>query len=160
MRYGLRPIATDDDAFLRRVYGSTREEELAPLGWSRAAVDAFLDQQFFAQTRHYDESYPDAQRSIVLVDGEPAGRLLVHRGPRDIRLVDVALLPAFRGSGVGSAILDDLIAEASAKGVTISIHVEQSNRARRLYERHGFVPVSEHGIYFLFERRPEAALHP
>ena len=38
----------------------------------------------------------------------------------------------------------------------LTIHVEMSNPARRLYERLGFAPVEEHGVYLLMERRPGA----
>ena len=35
----LRPVRPDDGPFLRRVYASTRLEELAPLGWSAAQLE-------------------------------------------------------------------------------------------------------------------------
>jgi GNAT superfamily N-acetyltransferase len=41
---------------------------------------------------------------VVLIDGEPAGCLYLHRGDTEILIVDVALLPAHHGKGVGSAL--------------------------------------------------------
>lgn len=90
----------------------------------------------------------------MLADGEPAGRLYVHRREREIRLMDIALLPEFRGDGIGGALLDDLFAEAAASGRTLTIHVESYNPARRLYERRGFRQIGEHGVYLLMEWRP------
>ncbi|HTD51708.1 MAG TPA: GNAT family N-acetyltransferase, partial [Thermoanaerobaculia bacterium] len=81
----------------------------------------------------------------------------LHRKPKEIRLVDIALLPAFRGKGVGTRLLAELIAEAKGRGVPLTIHVELFNPARRLYDRLGFTPVEEHGVHVLMERRPEAA---
>ena len=86
------------------------------------------------------------------MDGEPAGRLYVHRGPSDIRIMDIALAPAFRGRGIGTGLLRTLIVEAEESGRKLSIHVETNNPARRLYERLGFRPAGEHGVYVLMER--------
>ena len=116
--------------------------------------------QFDAQDAHYREHYAGATYEVIEVDGVPAGRLYVHRRPKEIRLVDIALLPRFRGTGIGTRLLAELIAEAKGRGVSLTIHVEMSNPARRLYERLGFAPVEEHGVYLLMERRPEAVEVP
>ena len=148
----LRPVTGADRAFLTALYAGTREQELAMLGWDDATKAAFVEHQFTAQDAHYREHYPGATLDVIEVDGEPAGRLYVHRGPSDIRIMDIALAPAFRGRGIGSALLGDLIAEAESSGRKLSIHVEMDNPARRLYERLGFAPAGEHGVYVLMER--------
>jgi ribosomal protein S18 acetylase RimI-like enzyme len=84
----------------------------------------------------------------------PAGRFYVHRREREIRLMDIALLPEHRGRGIGSALLHDLFAEAAAAGKRVTVHVEEYNPARRLYERLGFKKIGEHGVYHLMEWRP------
>lgn len=72
----LRPVALpDDEPFLRRLYASTREEELAPVGWSAAQREAFLSFQFAAQQRHYQSCFPRCEHCLVLLAGEPIGRL-------------------------------------------------------------------------------------
>jgi len=90
----------------------------------------------------------------IVVDGEDAGRLLVARWAREIRIVDIALLPAFRGRGAGSGLLAELLDEATEMGKALSIHVERDNRAMRLYERLGFEPVGETGVYLRMEWDP------
>jgi ribosomal protein S18 acetylase RimI-like enzyme len=150
----LRPVEDADRAFLVELYAGTREEELAQVEWEPGAKRAFVEQQFSAQDAHYRANYPGATLDVIEVDGEPAGRLYVHRGPSDIRIMDIALAPAFRGRGIGTALLRELMAEAGESGRKLSIHVEVNNPARRLYERLGFVPAGEHGIYVLMERPP------
>jgi len=145
----LRPVADDDRLFLVDLYASLRERELAGVPWNDVAKRAFIEQQFAAQDVHYRTHYPGATLDVLELDGEPAGRLYVHRGPRDIRIMDIALAPAFRGRGIGSELLRSLIAEAEGSARTLSIHVEADNPARRLYERLGFRPAGEHGIYLL-----------
>jgi ribosomal protein S18 acetylase RimI-like enzyme len=142
---------------LLRVYHSTRLEELATIAdWSEEQKLAFVRQQFEAQRAWYREHYVGATFDVVLVGGVPAGRLYVHRREAEIRLMDIALLPEFRGQGVGSALLADLLAEAAAAGKPLTIHVEKYNPAMRLYRRLGFVTIADRGPYDLLEWRPGA----
>jgi ribosomal protein S18 acetylase RimI-like enzyme len=134
------------------VYASTRTEELAVAPWDDAAKEAFLRMQFSAQDRWYHDQMPDASYQVVLVDGEPAGRLYVERRGDEIRIVDISLLPEHRGKGLGTALLRELLAEADAAGKRITIHVERFNPALRLYERLGFAQIEDKGVYLLLER--------
>jgi ribosomal protein S18 acetylase RimI-like enzyme len=152
----LRPVVDGDRPFLVALYGSVREPELAHLPWDDAMRTAFVEQQFAAQDAHYRTNYPGATLDVVEVDGEAAGRLYVHRGPSDIRIMDIAMAPMWRGQGIGTGLLRDLMAEAEESGRKLSIHVEQNNPARTLYERLGFQPAGEHGVYVLMERQPAA----
>jgi len=150
----LRPVVDADRAFLVDLYAGTREEELAQVAWDDGTKRAFVEQQFTAQDAHYRANYPGATLDVIEVDGSPAGRLYVHRGPSDIRIMDIALAPPFRGRGIGTSLLRALIAEADASSRKLSIHVEQNNPARSLYDRLGFAPAGEHGVYVLMERPP------
>jgi ribosomal protein S18 acetylase RimI-like enzyme len=136
------------------VYASTRAEELAVVPWDDAQKEAFLRSQFEAQDAWYREHYADASFDVILVDGEPAGRLYVHRGDRETRIVDIALLPEHRGIGIGTTLLRDLLAEADAAGKRVTIHVERFNPALRLYERLGFSIAEDRGVYLFLERSP------
>jgi ribosomal protein S18 acetylase RimI-like enzyme len=138
------------------VYASTRAEELAAVPWDDARKEAFLHAQFEAQDAWWREHYADASFDVVLVDGEAAGRLYVHRGPSEIRIVDIALLPEHRGGGVGTSLLHDLLAEADQAGKSVTIHVERLNPALRLYERLGFSLAEDKGVYLFLERPPSA----
>jgi len=150
----LRPADESDEPFLRGLYGSLREDELRLVPWDDAQKDAFLRQQFEAQDSWYHENYRGATFDVVVVDGEAAGRLYVHRGDREIRIVDIALLPEYRGTGIGTALLRDLLAEADADGKSVTIHVERLNPALRLYERLGFAVAADKGVYLFLERPP------
>lgn len=153
----LRPVTPADEAFLRVVYAWTRADELAMTPWTDEQKAAFVSMQFEAQRSYYTEIYPDAAYDVVVVDGEDAGRLYVARLAEEIRVVDIALLPPFRGRGVGGLLLGQIIAEAAASGRKVVIHVEQQNRARTLYERLGFEQVEDLGVYHRMEWRPPAS---
>jgi GNAT superfamily N-acetyltransferase len=149
----LRPITEGDLPFLFALYASTREEELAPVGWAAEQLDAFLRQQFAAQHAWYQEHYAGATFDVVEVEGEPAGRLYVARWERELRLVDVALMPAHRGRGLGASLVREVLAEAASAGKPVTIHVERMNRALRLYERLGFTLLEDKGMYLLLAWR-------
>ena len=152
----LRPIGADDLAFLCRVYASTREEELAVTDWSAVQKEAFLAMQFNAQHAYYQENYPGAAFQVILLDGQPIGRLYLDRWPGELRIVDIALLPAFRGRGVGTTILDAILAEGRRLSLPVRIHVERFNPALRLYTRLGFRQAADKDVYYLMERLPDA----
>ena len=139
------------------MYASTRQEEVAATGWPQEQIDAFLEMQFEAQHRFYHDNYNDTRWDVILVDGEPAGRLYVSRWPEQIRVVDIALVPEFRGRGIGTGLLEELIAEGAASDRPLRIHVEVNNPAMTLYRRLGFTPIGESGIYLELERRPDGA---
>ncbi len=147
----LRPITPEDDAFLARLYASTREMELAQTNWNDEQKAMFCRMQFNAQTTDYQRNYPDASFNVIERDGVPAGRLLVLREEGKIHIIDIALLPEHRGAGIGTKFLRELQEEAKAAGKKLSIHVEQFNPARRLYERLGFKQMEEKGVYLLME---------
>ncbi|MEY2502435.1 MAG: hypothetical protein QOI07_2769 [Verrucomicrobiota bacterium] len=145
----LRPITPADDAFLARVYASSRAEELAITDWSEGLKADFCRRQFDAQSAYYAENYPAASFRIIERDDWPIGRLYVARWEKEIRIVDITLLSEFRGSGIGTKLLRDLQAEARAAGKSLTIHVERFNRALALYQRLGFRQTEDKGVYLL-----------
>jgi ribosomal protein S18 acetylase RimI-like enzyme len=122
--------------------------------WDDTQKAAFLRVQFDAQDAWWQENYAAASLDVIVVDGEPAGRLYVHRGRSEIRIVDIALLPEHRGNGIGTRLLEDLLAEGDAEAKSVTIHVERMNPALRLYERLGFTLAEDKGVYLFLERPP------
>lgn len=142
----LRAATADDEAFLYELYASTRAEEMAAFGWDEPQREMFLRMQFNAQRQHYAD-FSNADHRIILRDVQPVGRLLVLRLEAEFCLADIALLPAERGAGLGARLLGELLAEAAQAGKPVTLHVAHGNRARRLYERLGFVPTGDDGVY-------------
>jgi GNAT superfamily N-acetyltransferase len=133
----LRPAAAADEPFLRAVYAAGRAEEVAGFGWPPAAAESFLAQQFAARRRAHHAAYPGLAESVIEVGGQPAGRLAVQRDGTAVRLVEIALLPAYRGHGTGTLLLRRLRDEAAAAHLPLRLQVERGNPARRLYQRLG-----------------------
>lgn len=147
----------EDRDFLCALYRSTRLEELAVTGWTSEQIDAFLKQQFEAQTDHYRKHYSVDDFMILQAGGESIGRLYLEERADELRIIDIALMPDQRGLGLGASILTDIIDYASQQEKCVRIHVEQNNPAQSLYQRLGFTKIEEHGVYHLMERAPLTA---
>lgn len=149
----LRPVSSDDEDFLFEVYASTRAEEVAALPWDADQRDAFLRIQFAAQQQDYQRRFPDGDHRLMLLDGRPAGRVYLARSEKEIRILDIALLPEHRHKGIGTRMIKDLLKEASQSGKPVRVYVEQFNPALGLFERLGFSRAGDIGTHFLMEWR-------
>lgn len=144
----LRPVQPADEAVLRRIFASTRADDLACMPLTDSQKQQLLDMQFRAQDGQYRRDYAQASFDLLLVAGEVAGRLYLDRSEDAILLIDISLLPQYRGSGLGSAVLRALQDEATAGGRSIELNVMRTNRALRLYQRLGFVVTADSGVYY------------
>ena len=156
-RLGLafRPMTDGDLPFVAELFASTRAELFAAL--PPAMWEGLVAQQHEAQHRHYRAAWPDAEWLIVERGGEAIGRLYLDSSGDAFHLIDISLVPAARGAGFGGAILADVIAAARQSGRRVTINVERNNPALRLYERLGFAPIGEFGVYLQLEWKAEPA---
>ena len=151
----LRPVRESDQPFLLQVYASTRAEELELTGWDENQKAAFVAMQFEAQDSYYRQHYPGAQWSVILIDNQPAGRLYLHPRENEIRIMEITLLPAYRGRGSGSRLLQQVLADGTRSGRSVTIHVERFNPALNLYQRLGFQLLEDKGVYLFLGWNPE-----
>lgn len=165
----LRAEAAGDLDFLAALYASTRREELALVDWPEATKRAFLDQQFQLQHAHYLQHYAGAEMLLIVAarqarqppESQPEahwpdstssehdliGRIYFRTGSTEIRLMEIALLPAYRGRGIGCCLVQALQLQAAQRGRNITLHVEPNNPVQRLYQRLGFELIEQRGVY-------------
>jgi len=141
-----RPATALDEAFLRTLYASTRDD-LDVLGWPDEQRSAFCASQWAVRRAAYRSAHPSARDEIVELDGVAVGRLLVDATRGEVTVVDVALVPVARGQGIGSRLLGEVLEAARAEDRRVTLYVLCSNPARRLYHRLGFVVVGEQGLH-------------
>ena len=122
--------------------------------WNDEQQQMFIRAQFGAQKNHYAQKYPAATHDIILADGRAVGRLYVARLDREIRIVDITVLPAERNSGIGSYLIKQILDEAKSAGKLTRIYVEEFNPSLRLFERLGFSVSAQHGMHLLLEWSP------
>ena len=139
----LRTVEEQDQDFLFSVYASTRADEMNLVDWSTEQKVAFLHMQFEAQTRHYSLYYPNAEYKVIERAGVSLGRLIVEDRGDHFLIMDIALLPQYRGAGIGTFLLQELKQEAIRLNLPLVLRVEFFNPAIRLYDRLGFVKTRE-----------------
>jgi GNAT superfamily N-acetyltransferase len=142
----IRPAEPDDEPFLW------------DMGWEATAVDAGMRalgrEAAFAMphVRRYLDGWGrvgDAAVVAVAADRQRLGaawyRLFPAEDPgwgfvaADVPEISIGVAATARGKGVGSALLDALLALARQHGYqAVSLSVDRQNPARRLYERKGF----------------------
>jgi ribosomal protein S18 acetylase RimI-like enzyme len=151
---GLRLFSEKDIPFLKKVYFSTREEELKQVSdWTDEMKNTFLTHQFDAQHEYYQKNYVGAKFCVVEHRHKPIGRLYYDENfENGIRIIDIAILPEFQNQGIGSEILKGLFERSKAIQQPVTIHVESFNPAMNLYKRLGFQKISEtNGVYHLLQ---------
>jgi Acetyltransferase (GNAT) domain len=94
----------------------------------------------------YAYQFPNADDKVVWSDGRRVGRLLVDSDQQCYSACRRSLLAVFRGHGVGTRLIGELISEGRPKGVPLRLHVRGGNPAARLYERLGFVATGGDGL--------------
>jgi GNAT superfamily N-acetyltransferase len=140
--YRIRPATEEDIGFLADVViAATRAQGRLPddfdeRQWRKGFGDWTVEQVRGEKL--------NSTTSVIEVDDERVGRLRVSRSDDYIELSGIQLLPGVQRHGIGTAIIEDLKAQAAAVGIPVELGVEKDNAdARKLYERLGFVQVAE-----------------
>ena len=67
--------------------------------------------------------------------------------------LSIAILPEYRGQGVGTFLLDALLQTACERFTAVSLSVSADNPAARLYRRLGFMVVADSGSSLTMRKR-------
>lgn len=100
------------------------------------------------------DAYAPEHTSVVEADGAFAGCVTLRPAEDGWWLENFLLSPGLQGRGIGSAVLDGLLARADAERVPVRLNVLRGSAARRLYERHGFALEREDPIDVFLVRGP------
>jgi ribosomal protein S18 acetylase RimI-like enzyme len=139
----IRDASAADEAFFASLYRSTRDDLLA-LPADPSVIDGLIAMQHRLQVAGYRNSYPQAVYQVLERDGVAVGRLVTAAVDGTLRVVDIAVLPSARRTGVAADALRRLQAQAAGAGRAVALSVRQDNvAARHLYEALGFAVDSE-----------------
>jgi ribosomal protein S18 acetylase RimI-like enzyme len=140
-----RPMNDDDSMLLFELYASSRADELSRTGWATPQQRSFFRMQAQNQERYFLRHYDHLDRRTICINGFSAGRLLVDRPSHAITIVDLALLPAFRGRGVGSLLIRCILEEAAELDVPVHLSLPKNSESLKTCERVGFRYADEPG---------------
>lgn len=147
---GRRPAVAADEPFLRELYASTRPEVA---GWPDEPRAAFLAQQFEAQRTGWGEMFPGSVHDVIVLDERAIGRVWVHSSAEQCLIVDLALLPEHRRQGIGTQVVEEILAESARAGVPTRGHVERMNTASlAFWTRLGFRETGGDPLFIEIER--------
>ena len=156
MQFTLRPVIDTDEAFLYRLYEATHGQQFALLPLAPSQREALVRMQFDAQRHGYRQQYPASQDAIILAQDKPCGRVwLDFSQPEYLHLLDIAILPEYQGTGLGTAVLQQMMEQARHARKPMHLHVARLNvGAFHLYCRLGFEVTAEDEVYWELMWRP------
>jgi ribosomal protein S18 acetylase RimI-like enzyme len=139
----LRAAAESDREFLYDVYCQTMRQSVeATWGWDEAW-----------QRRDFERRFETCQTFVIESGSRAVGGLLLEPRPGSVDIVELQVLPGYQRMGIGTEIIKRLLEQAVRDGLDVTLSVVVANtRARRLYERLGFVVVDSEGPFIRMRR--------
>lgn len=147
----LTRVSDSDEAFLVELYASTRAEEMALVPWSCEQKQSFLRMQFEAQNHYYRERYPTASFDLIKLNDQPVGRLYLAELAEEIRIIDLAFLPAHFEAGVFVALIEEILQKAAQAQKPVRVFLEFNDPNTEIFVRLGFRKTDEQGIHLLWQ---------
>jgi GNAT superfamily N-acetyltransferase len=158
----LRPARPEDEPFLRGLRGQVDSDRLFMNFWRGDDANdekrKILDLQFRAQGAYHNmlKANWETKENIIEMDAVPIGRFVVTGGREELRLVEIAIVPEWRGKGLGQTIIASTMQECAKSSRVMRLCVEKSNiRALKLYVSQGFYALEDNGSHFVMEWNPK-----
>lgn len=140
----LRPATPRDAEFLYELHCRTMRPVIEQTwGWNEAW-----------QREEFERRVARHQPSIIERDGAAVGGLLLEWLPHAVYIHEIQVRPEHQGQGIGTAAIRLVVEEAARRGVDVTLSVVEANpRAKRLYERLGFVVTAFEQPFFRMQLR-------
>ncbi len=140
MRYRLRPVTEQDKEWLYALkIDAYRDVVERQFGW--------WDEDL--QRRMFEDAWQPAAARVIVVSERDVGLLELANREGTLWIANIQLSSTARGQGLGSRIIQDLMGDARADGKPLRLRVlHRNDRARRLYQRLGFVQIGETDTHY------------
>lgn len=143
-----------DSMFLEQLYCESRED-LYPLASQPEMFQQLIQMQLAIHLKGIEQRYPDAQSWVIFRDEQSIGRMVIDIDETDLRLVDLAISVTARNQRVAYEIMCALQHFAGQHHFSVSLSVMCNNvRAIGLYQKCGFVPIREDGVFLHMRWKP------
>jgi ribosomal protein S18 acetylase RimI-like enzyme len=143
INFNLRPANKDDEPLFYRLIDRTMRDYIIST-WG-----AWNEERVRRGSHEFIHS-PNAQ--VIQIVDLAIGVFAVERYPTHMQIVHLYLLPEYQQIGIGKALLNSLVAEASHSQLTIRLRVMTVNPAKKFYERFGFVVTEATPDFFFMEK--------
>ena len=137
----LRAASADDSEFCYQVKKAALGPYVAQVwGWDEEFQRVFHERDFALNK-------PD----LIIYQGHPIGTFTLNKQPEYFHVTGFYISPEFQGRGIGSALLQQTIEEATCLNVPVRLEVLKVNPAKRLYVRHGFHVIGEKATHYFMQ---------
>ena len=134
-----RQAQENDANFLYALHVATMKEYVDKTwGWE----DAFQEAVF-------RERYVPAEVQIITWNGKDIGMISVEEKKEDVFLRTIEIHPLYQRQGLGTSIIQQIVADAASRKKSVFLRVLKVNPAQRLYERLGFRIVEETPTHYM-----------
>jgi ribosomal protein S18 acetylase RimI-like enzyme len=95
---------------------------------------------------------------VIVLGGRPVGRVWVYSTDAECLIVDLALLPEYRRQGIGTQVVEELLADADRAGIPTRAHVERTNTpSLAFWTRLGFREIGGDELFIEIARAAQVA---
>jgi GNAT superfamily N-acetyltransferase len=145
MNIGLRAACNEDFVFVRSVYFETMRWIVERLfGWDQAR-----EEKNFAQFFKLDEV------RIITADAQDVGWIQEQVDSTSMNIGSFYVMPVMQRHGIGTQVLQALLAQARSQSKAITLAVVKMNPALHFYKKHGFTIVNEDEHKFYMRADPQ-----
>jgi GNAT superfamily N-acetyltransferase len=139
IQVGLRQAQDNDIDFLYTLHVATMKEYVDKTwGWD----DAFQESIF-------KKNHVPADIQVITLDGEDIGVISIDHKMDEIFLRIIEIHPNYQRQGLGTAIIQTIIDDATRQMKPVALRVLKVNPAKRLYQRLGFRIVEETPTHYI-----------
>lgn len=147
MQIAFRPALTQDFGYCKRLYFSGMNKIVEELNLDRTAQAAGLEQQWIL-----------TEVQIITCGGSDVGWLQTKTQGDGLFVAQLFVEASVQRRGIGTAVMNRLIAEAARAHRAVLLAVVKTNPAVRLYERLGFQVTHEDDRKFYMKRDPNGPI--
>jgi ribosomal protein S18 acetylase RimI-like enzyme len=142
--FWLRPPKPRDYFFAIGLYLDGAERHLTKIGrWNRRRT-----------TIRFRQGYKQAQVQVICAGDKEIGWIQVAEFADRLHLRQIHLIGPFRGAGIGTRLIEDLLQRAAARKKPVTLDVIHGNPAKSLYLRLGFKQYGQDADKIQMIRRP------
>jgi len=141
----LTPATDDDREFSYQAKKAAEGDYITAIwGWNEQIQRRF-------HIRAWEERRPD----IIRYDGKPVGTLYAREEEGCFHIRQFFILPEWQRKGIGSCLLERVLAQADRTGLVAKVAFLKGNRVQSLYERFGFRLTSQRDNFCFMQRQPK-----
>jgi GNAT superfamily N-acetyltransferase len=128
LKIALRTASSQDSVFARDLYFETM----------RGMIERFFGWDQPREERNFAAFFKVDEVRIITADDRDVGWIQEQVENRMINLGSFYVMPAMQGRGIGTKVLNILLARAADQSKAITLAVVKINPARYFYEKRGF----------------------